>query len=202
MSERTVAAPLPRRVRAAVDSEDVLATVAGLALALALIPIGFAGTLRVWGIVVVLLMCVLVVARHKSAEGLAAELVVVGVWLVSGVDEVSLWTGLLAILLLINHGALAMIGTAPPGAPFERAVLRRWVAQGLVVAGLTLVVLGAAALATHLNLAGSVAFVAVGLTLFAGMILVLRHDALAGNEAVDPPAKPRPAAGREGSYWS
>lgn len=190
------------RVTAAVGSDDLLAVLAGMSIALAVLPLGFAGHLQPWMVVVVVILALVVGARHGSAEGLVGELLVVFMWLVSRPDPVSAWTPVLALLLLVNHMSLALLESAPPGAPFGRDVVRRWLGQGAVVAAVTLAAFGGTALVRNLDVTGSVLIVAAGLFFFAVMILVLRSDALADSPAVDEVRPPYPAPEREGARWA
>lgn len=106
-------------------------------------------------------------------------------WFVAVDDTTTPWTIGVAIALVVVHTAMAAAGVAPPGAPWTRAMHRRWIRRVIGVAATSVPAWAAVVGIGRYEPTGSAALFAAALLLLAGTGLWMRHGDLG----------PRPPAG-------
>lgn len=165
------------------SDHPLLVAVAVTATLLVLPVLALAGSVRAVTVPAIILAAGLVVAGRDSVGALAGLGVVALLWVSSTPRTLGPWSLVLALLMLTTHAAIALRGTAPPGAVLGTTVLLRWIGRCSLVMGVTgLAYLLAQALDT-LHHGGSRVVVAVALGLLGGVVLLLRRETLGDGPA-------------------
>lgn len=156
----------------------LLAIIGAVAVVLVVPALLLASHVDWWVPPVDLVAALFVFGRRDSVHGLIALAAIALMWIASGAGVSTPWSLVVAFLMFVAHGTLALRTTIPPRARLDRLVVTRWLRRGAAVMALTAAVYLLVFALRDLGQADAEIVLAAALVILGALILLLRAETL------------------------